>query len=98
MLSPYLGQTVKFSATLAVEKGDIIGITVPTWAPGLLPGPDHQKRLAGQPRTGQMHQLRPTSARASRRPRVGTRATYGCKYSTARLLYTVTVVSELTRC
>src|SRR6478609_6455604 len=33
VLSPYLGQTVKFGASLPVEKGDIVGITVPTWAP-----------------------------------------------------------------
>src|SRR6202000_2935513 len=33
VLTPYLGQTVKFGASLKVEKGDIIGITVPTWAP-----------------------------------------------------------------
>ena len=33
VLSPYLGQTVKFGASLKVEKGDIIGVTVPTWAP-----------------------------------------------------------------
>src|SRR3954453_2798533 len=33
VLSPFLGQTVKFGASLKVEKGDIIGVTVPTWAP-----------------------------------------------------------------
>ena len=33
VLTPYLGQTVKFGSSLKVEKGDIVGITVPTWAP-----------------------------------------------------------------
>src|SRR3954466_3237771 len=33
VLSPYLGQTVEFGANLKVEKGDIIGLSVPTWAP-----------------------------------------------------------------
>src|SRR6476469_6217725 len=33
VLSPYLGQTVEFGANLKVEKGDIVGLTVPTWAP-----------------------------------------------------------------
>src|ERR1700760_2070466 len=33
VLSPYLGQTVKFGSNLKVEKGDIVGLTVPTWAP-----------------------------------------------------------------
>ncbi|MGH2975715.1 MAG: hypothetical protein ACRDLL_12720, partial [Solirubrobacterales bacterium] len=32
VLSPYLGQTVKFGASLPVEKDDTIGLTVPTWA------------------------------------------------------------------
>ncbi len=33
VLTPYLGQTVKFGSSLSVEKGDIVAITVPTWAP-----------------------------------------------------------------
>lgn len=91
VLSPYLGQTVKFSANLKVERGDIVGITVPTWAPAFAQDLD----------TGNVW-------RASRAPeacknatdirqgepqeRVGRRATYGCKYTTARLLYTATLV------
>ena len=91
VLSPYLGQTVKFSSDLAVEKGDIVGLTVPTWAPAFA-----QELTAGN------------VWRASREPgtcknatdirqgepqdKVGTRATYGCKYTTARLLYTATLV------
>src|SRR5215212_12246703 len=30
VLSPYLGQTVKFGSNLKVESGDIVGLTVPT--------------------------------------------------------------------
>ncbi len=33
VLTLYLGQTVKFGASLEVEKGDIVALTVPTWAP-----------------------------------------------------------------
>src|ERR1700742_3588058 len=33
VLTPYLGQTVKFGASLKVKRGDIIGTTVPPWAP-----------------------------------------------------------------
>jgi hypothetical protein len=91
VLSPYLGQTVEFGANLKVEKGDIVGLTVPTWAPAF-----SQNLSAGN------------VWRASREPeacknatdirqgepqmKVGTRATYGCKYTTARLLYTATLV------
>jgi hypothetical protein len=93
VLTPYLGQTVKFGSSLKVEKGDIIGITVPTWAPVF------SQELAAS-----------NVWRASREPgactnstdirqgqpqeKVGVRATYGCKYSTARLLYTATLVEE----
>lgn len=91
VLTPYLGQTVKFSANLEVEKGDIVGLTVPTWAPAFA-----QDLSAGD------------VWRASREPgacknatdirqgepqeEVNRRATYGCKYTTARLLYTATLV------
>jgi hypothetical protein len=36
-LAPYFGQTVQFplSTTIAAKKGDVIGLTVPTWAPAL---------------------------------------------------------------
>jgi hypothetical protein len=93
VLSPYLGQTVRFGANLAVEKGDIVGITVPTWASDFAQGLTAHNvwRASREPgkctnstdvRQGEPHQ------------KVGTRATYGCKYSTARLLYTVTVVED----
>jgi hypothetical protein len=91
VLSPYLGQTVEFSSNLEVEKGDIIGLTVPTWAPAFA-----QNLSAGN------------VWRASREPeacknatdirqgepqeKIGRRATYGCEYNTARLLYTATLV------
>ena len=57
VLSPYLGQTVKFGASLKVEKGDIIGITVPTWAPIFSQELRRQQRLARQPRARRLHQL-----------------------------------------
>jgi len=91
VLSPYLGQTVEFGANLRVEKGDIVGLTVPTWAPAFaqeLPvnnvwrasrEPDACKN-ATDIRQGEPQQ------------KIGRRATYGCKYTTARLLYTATLV------
>lgn len=92
VLSSFLGQrTVRFGDSLPVSRGDIVGLTVPTWAPAFA------ERLP-----------RRNAWRASREPggctdttavrqgtpqqRVGRRATYGCRYSTARLLYTATVV------
>jgi hypothetical protein len=91
VLSPYLGQTVKFGSSLKVEKGDIVGITVPTWAPAFaqeLPA-NSVWRASRAPGTC----TNSTDIRQGEpQDKVGTRATYGCRYSTARLLYTATLV------
>jgi hypothetical protein len=91
VLTPYFGQTVKFGSSLKVEKGDIIGITVPTWAPAFAQNLSSKEvwRASREPGTctnsTDIRQGEPLE-------KVGTRATFGCKYSTARLLYTATLV------
>jgi hypothetical protein len=91
VLSPYLGQTVKFSANLAVEKNDIVGLTVPTWAPTFA-----QKLASNNVWRASREPGKCTNSTDIRQGepqlKVGKRATYGCKYTTARLLYTVTLV------
>lgn len=93
VLSPYLGQTVKFGSNLKVEKGDIVGLTVPTWAPAFaqeLPA-DNVWRASREPGTCK----NATDIRQGEpQEKVGRRATYGCKYTTARLLYTATLVEQ----
>jgi hypothetical protein len=91
VLTPYLGQTVKFGSSLKVEKGDIVAITVPTWAPAFSQdlASNEVWRASREPgactNSTDIRQGEPQE-------KVGTRATYGCKYSTARLLYTATLV------
>jgi hypothetical protein len=91
VLTPYFGQTVKFGSSLEVEKGDIVGITVPTWAPAFAQELDAKEvwRASRAPGTctssTDIRQGQPLE-------KVGTRATFGCRYSTARLLYTATLV------
>jgi hypothetical protein len=93
VLSPYLGQTVKFGSSLKVEKNDIVGITVPTWAPMFAQGLDSNNvwRASRAPGTctnsTDIRQGEPQET-------LGKRATYGCRYSTARLLYTATLVEN----
>jgi hypothetical protein len=93
VLSPYLGQTVRFDASLPVEKGDIVGLTVPTWAPAFAEGlpADNVWRASREPgKCANATDVRQGEAQE----KVGTRATYGCRYSTARLLYTVTLAVD----
>jgi hypothetical protein len=91
VLTPYLGQTVKFGSSLKVEKGDIVAITVPTWAPAFAQELDSTEvwRASRAPGTctnsTDIRQGEPLE-------KTGSRATFGCKYSTARLLYTATLV------
>jgi hypothetical protein len=91
VLSPYLGQTVKFSANLEVEKGDIVGLTVPTWAPAFAQDLSTSNVWRASRAPGACKNA--TDIRQGEpQERVGRRATYGCKYTTARLLYTATLV------
>lgn len=93
VLSPYLGQTVRFGASLRVKAGDIIGLTVPTWAPAFSQGLSASNAWRASRETGKCtdsNDVRQGEAQM----KVRTRAEYGCRYSTARLLYTVTVVEN----
>jgi len=93
VLSPYLGQTVKFGASLKVEKDDIVGLTIPTWAPAFSQGLPASNAWRASREAG--HCTNTTDVRQGQpQLKVGTRATYGCRYSTARLLYTATVVEN----
>jgi len=93
VLSPYLGQTVKFGANLSVRQGDIVGLTVPTWAPAFAQGLPSANAWRASREPGKC--VDSTDVRQGEpQQKLGTRATYGCRYSTARLLYTVTVVES----
>jgi hypothetical protein len=91
VLSPYLGKTVRFSASLPADKNDIVALTIPTWAPAFAQGLTARNtwRASRRPR-------KCTNATAVRQgqpqTRVGRRAIYGCRYIRARLLYTATLV------
>ncbi len=91
VLTPYLGQTVKFGSSLKVEKNDIVAITVPTWAPAFA-----QELPANNVWRASREAGKCTNSTAIRQgeplERLNRRADFGCKYSTARLLYTATFV------
>ena len=91
VLSPYLGQTVEFGSNLKVEKGDIVGLSVPTWAPAFAQELSANNVWLASREPGACKNA--TDIRQGEpQQKVGSRATYGCKYTTARLLYTATLV------
>lgn len=93
VLSPYLGQTVKFSASLPVEKEDIIALTIPTWAPAFAQDLSAKDSWRASREPGKC--TNSTDIRQGDPQQVvGRRATYGCNYNTARLLYTATVLEN----
>jgi hypothetical protein len=90
-LQPYFGETAQFplETTLTVKKGDIIALTVPTWAPALALGfgPDTSWRASRAKGS-----CASTSA-LSTHTQIGTSVQYFCLYQTARLTYSATLIS-----
>lgn len=90
-LQSYFGKTAQFplETTLAVRKGDIVALTVPTWAPALALGfgKDTSWR-ASRARS----QCASTSAQSTD-TEIGAAVQYFCLYQTARLTYSATLIS-----
>jgi hypothetical protein len=90
-LQPYFGKTVQFplERTIAVRKGDIIALTVPTWAPALALGfgKDTSWRASRERK-----QCASTSAQSTH-TQIGASIQYYCLYQTARLTYGATLIS-----
>jgi hypothetical protein len=90
-LQPYFGKTAQFplASTLAVKKGDIVALSVPSWAPALALGfgKDTSWRASRQ-----KSQCASTSTQTTQ-TQIGTAVQYFCLYQTARLTYSATLIS-----
>ena len=93
ILTPFLGSDVTFALDqpLNVKQGDIVALTIPTWAPAFAVGLTDSSGWRASRRAGKCTQ---TADIKDSRPqqKVGSDKQYGCFYKTARLLYTATVV------
>jgi hypothetical protein len=90
-LEKYFGKTAQFplTTTIPVKKGDIVALTVPTWAPALALGfPNTTSWRASRAKS----QCTTTSAQTSQTA-IGSNVQYYCLYRTARLLYSATLIS-----
>jgi hypothetical protein len=88
----YFGSTPSFALDrpMRVRKGNVIGMTVPTWAPAFavdMPRTNWWRSSRSKGKCGDVSQ-----AAAQRTP--GALRVYGCTYFRARLLYTVTFVPD----
>jgi hypothetical protein len=90
-LEPYFGKTAQFplETTIPVKKGDIIALTVPSWAPALALGFGNDTSWrASRPKK----QCTSTSAQTDHTS-IGSAVQYFCLYLTARLTYSATLIS-----
>jgi hypothetical protein len=92
-LETYFGETTQFALekTLEVKKGDIVALTVPTWAPAL---------TLGFGKTTGWRASRPAVKKGCEETSVQTAHTklgsvqpYACQYHEARLTYSATLIS-----
>ena len=90
-LEPYFGKTVQFplETTIKVKKGDIVALTVPTWAPSLALGFGNDTSWRA---SRQKSQCTSTSSQTVH-TQVGSSVQYFCLYQTARLTYSATLIS-----
>jgi len=90
-LTPYFGSFAQFplATAIPVRKGDLIALTVPTWAPALQVGlTGDTSWRASRPRDKCKNNKAQTA-----QLEVGDKAQYYCLYRTARLVYTATLIT-----
>jgi len=90
-LTPYFGQTVQFPLTtsLPVLKGNIVALTVPTWAPSLALGLDRGNVWKASRERDSCDDTQTQSAQTD----MNDLQQYKCKYRTARLAYSATMIT-----
>jgi hypothetical protein len=91
-LVPYFGQTAQFALaqSLPVNKGDLIALTVPTWAPVLALGLDSATTWrASRPKPCADNEAFQQFAQQ----RINAMTQYACEYKTARMTYSATLIS-----
>ncbi len=91
-LKPYFGRTVQIALqrSIWVKKGQIIALTVPTWAPALATGLDSTTVWNASRGKGQCEDTQGQTSQLA----VKQFSDYYCKYTTARITYSVQIVPD----
>jgi hypothetical protein len=95
ILNSYFGSKVIFALDhpLSVLQGQVVALTVPTWAPMFAFNVSGENTWRGSRKPGHCSS-RPDIQGGHPQQGVGKKKTYGCFYSNARLLYTATLVKQ----
>jgi len=90
-LAPYFGSFAQFplATAIPVRKGDLIALTVPTWAPALQVGLGGDTSWRASRPRDKCKDNKTQTAQMD----VGDKAQYYCLYRTARLVYTATLIT-----
>jgi hypothetical protein len=90
-LEKYFGKTAQFplASTLQVKKGDVVALTVPSWAPALALG--FSKATSWRASRGKGKCT--TTGTQTAQTQTGSNVQYYCLYQTARLTYSATLIS-----
>jgi hypothetical protein len=91
-LTPYLGETVQFplGQSLTIKKGYRVALTVPTWAPALAVGFGRDTSWRASRTRSQCNDTATQTAQQT----LGSNLQYRCLYKTARLTYSVTMITN----
>src|ERR1700744_3394722 len=97
VLNPYFGTTPVFALKhpLTVLQGQVVALTVPTWAPMFAFNVSSENTWRGS-RLPEHCSSKEDIQNGNPQQGVGKTKTYGCYYSNARLLYTATLVKAPT--
>lgn len=89
-ITPFLGTTVQFpfERSLPIRKGDVVALSVPTWAPVLAVNLDKTNGWRASRASG-CRDLETQTAQLV----IGNETAYKCLYQTAKLTYTATMIS-----
>lgn len=95
VLNPYFGSTPIFALEhpLTVLKGQVVALTIPTWAPMFAFNVSSENTWRGS-RLPEHCASKEDIQGGHPQQGVGKTKTYGCYYSNARLLYTATLVAK----
>lgn len=94
-LGPFLGTTTTFTlqAPLKVNAGQVLGLSIPTWAPAFAVGQANNTAWRASRKKNACNDAEQIKA-GTPQEAVGADRAYACRYTTARLLYSATLVGD----